>query len=50
MGRLPRWLWFVLWLLIAVVLIALAALVVHALGGFDLAVHIGDFRFRIGVT
>lgn len=49
-GGLPGWLSFVVWLLVAVIVVILVALVVHALGGFDWRVHIGHFRFQLGVT
>ncbi len=41
---------FILWLLVAVILVILAALAVHALGGFDLHLRAGHFIFQLGVT
>ncbi len=45
----PNFLIWLFWFLVAIVLILLAALLVHHLGGFDLAFHVGYFRFEIGV-
>lgn len=41
---------FIFWLLVVIILIILAALAVHALGGFDLHFRAGHFIFDIGVT
>ena len=50
-GRsIPGFLIWLFWFLVAIVLILLAALLIHHLGGFALAFHIGDFRFDVGVT
>ena len=46
----PAFVVFVFWLLVAVVLIILAALAVHVLGGFDLHFRAGHFNFDLGVT
>lgn len=47
---LPAWAAFIFWLLVVVILVILAALVVHALGGFMWQMRMGHFRFLIGVT
>jgi hypothetical protein len=41
---------FLIWVLIIVVVIIVLALVIHALGGFDLHLSIGHFFFQLGVT
>lgn len=48
--NLPGWLAFIIYLLIAVVIIILVAMVVHALGGFNWSLKIGHFHLGIGVT
>jgi hypothetical protein len=35
---------------VAIILILLAALLIHHLGGFDLSFRVGHFFFNIGVT
>ena len=49
-ASIPRWAAIILWLLIIAILIILVALVVHALGGGMMNVHLGHFVFRLGVT
>jgi hypothetical protein len=49
-ANVPRWAWYILWLLIVAIVIILVALVVHALGGGLLDLRLGHFVFRIGVT
>jgi hypothetical protein len=46
----PGALIWLFWLLVAIVLILLVALLIHHLGGFDLSFHVGDFHFNLGVT
>jgi hypothetical protein len=46
----PNFLVMLFWLLVAIILILVAALIVHHFGGFDLAFHIGDFSFNLGVS
>ena len=41
-----RWLF---WFLVAIILILIAALIIHHFGGFDLAFRVGYFRFDLGV-
>lgn len=45
----PSFLIWLFWFLVAIILILLAALLIHHLGGFDLAVRVGYFRFDVGV-
>jgi len=49
-ASIPRWAAVILWLLIIAIVIILVALVVHALGGGMMNVHLGHFVFRLGVT
>lgn len=49
-AALPAWVASLLWLLLAVVAVVLAAMVVHALGGFTWDVHVGYFRMLVGVS
>lgn len=46
----PAFAVFIFWLLVAIILIILAALAVHALGGFDLHLRAGHFNFDLGVS
>jgi hypothetical protein len=46
----PGSLIWLFWLLVAIVLILLVALLIHHLGGFDLTFHVGDFHVDLGVT
>jgi hypothetical protein len=55
MAKLGEWsipgiVWFLFWLLIAVIIIILFALFVHWLGGFDLRFSAGHFLFQLAVT
>lgn len=45
----PGFLVWLFWFLLAIVLVLLAALLIHHLGGFGLAFHVGDFFFNVGV-
>jgi hypothetical protein len=45
----PGLLWALFWILVAIVLVLLAALLVHHFGGFSLAFHVGYFQFLLGV-
>jgi hypothetical protein len=38
------------WLLVAIILVTVAALIIHHFGGFALSFHIGDFSFNLGVS
>lgn len=46
----PAFLVWLFWVLVAVILIILAALVIHHFGGASLSLHIGDFFFNTGVN
>jgi hypothetical protein len=46
----PRFLVHLFWLVVAILLVLVAALIVHHFGGFSLAFHIGDFAFSLGVS
>jgi hypothetical protein len=46
----PAFLIWLFWLLIAIILILVAALIIHHFGGFDLAFHVGDFGVNVGVS
>jgi uncharacterized membrane protein len=47
--KVPDALLWLFWLLVAIILIMVAALIIHHFGGLDLSFHVGDFRFDIGV-
>jgi hypothetical protein len=46
----PDFLIWLFWVLVAIVLILLAALLIHHFGGFSLSFHVGHFFFDVGVT
>jgi hypothetical protein len=46
----PGFLIWLFWLLIAILLIMVVALIIHHFGGFGLSFHIGDFNFDLGVS
>jgi LmbE family N-acetylglucosaminyl deacetylase len=46
----PNFLIWLFWILVAIILVVVAALIIHHFGGFALTFHIGDFRFDLGVT
>jgi hypothetical protein len=46
----PAILLWLFWFLVAIILILLAALLIHHFGGFDLLFRVGYFRFNIGVS
>ena len=46
----PRLVWIVFWVLVAVLLVILAAWAVHLLGGGMVNVRFGHFVFRTGVN
>ena len=50
LANIPRWAMIIIWLMIIAIAVILVALVVHALGGGLLNLHLGHFVFRIGVT
>ena len=46
----PNFLVWLCWLLVAIILILVAALIVHHFGGFSLSFHVGYFGFNLGVS
>lgn len=48
--NLPPVVAFLVWLAILVIVIFILAIVIHAFGGFDWSLKIGDFRLVVGVT
>jgi hypothetical protein len=46
----PDFLIWLFWVLLAIILILLAALLIHHLGGFRLSFDVGHFFFNVGVT
>lgn len=46
---LPGFLGFLIWLLIALLIIIILALILHWAGGFDWAFRIGFFHWQLGV-
>jgi hypothetical protein len=46
----PSFLVWLFWVLVAIVLVLLAALVIHHFGGFDLQFRVGHFHAGVGVT
>jgi hypothetical protein len=46
----PGFLIWLFWILIAILLIMVVALIIHHFGGFGLSFHVGDFNFNIGVS
>jgi len=48
--NLPRWLWTLFWVLVAILVLILVAWIIHLVGGGLLNLHIGHFIFRLGVT
>jgi hypothetical protein len=50
MRSVPNALLWLFWLLVAIILVLVAALIIHHFGGFDLAFHVGHFVFNLGVN
>jgi len=46
----PSLLVWLFWVLVGVILVILAALVIHHFGGASLSLHIGDFFLNVGVS
>ena len=46
----PNFLVWLFWLLVAIILVLVAALIVHHFGGFGLNFHVGYFAFNLGVS
>jgi len=49
-SRVPNLLWTLFWIVVAILLVLLAALLVHHFGGFGLTFHVGYFHFQLGVS
>lgn len=50
LATVPGWVRVIIWFLICLILLILAGLVVHALGGGILQLHAGHFIFELGAT
>jgi len=46
----PNFLVMLFWILVAIILVLVAAAIVHHFGGFGLNFHIGHFTFDLGVN
>ena len=46
----PNFLVWLFWLLVAIILVLVAALIIHHFGGFGLSFHVGYFVFNLGVS
>jgi hypothetical protein len=46
----PSALMWLFWFLVAIILVLLAALIIHHFGGFDASFRVGHFHFDLGVT
>jgi hypothetical protein len=46
----PYVVWWIIWVLIVIIILIILGIIIHALGGGDLAFHAGHFHFDIGVT
>jgi hypothetical protein len=51
-AKIPGWVWFVIWFAVALIILILLGLVVHALApnGAALNLHAGHFIFTLGFT
>lgn len=49
-GTIPGFLIWLFWLLVAILLVLVVALIIHHFGGFGLSFHIGYFDFNLGVS
>ena len=49
-STIPDFLVWLFWLLVAVILILVVALIIHHFGGFGLSFHVGYFNFNLGVS
>jgi hypothetical protein len=49
-GAIPGFLIWLFWVLVAILLILVVALIIHHFGGFGLSFHIGEFFFNLGVS
>jgi hypothetical protein len=46
----PKFLVWLFWILVAIILVLVAALIIHHFGGFSLSFHVGDFGLNVGVS
>lgn len=46
----PRFVWFLIWVVVSILVIILLALLVHHFGGASFTLKIGHFYLNIGVT
>jgi hypothetical protein len=46
----PNALIWLFWFLVAIILVLVAALIIHHFGGFSLSFHVGDFGVNVGVS
>jgi hypothetical protein len=46
----PAYMVWLFWLRVAIILIVVAALIIHHFGGFALNFHVGHFVFDVGVN
>jgi hypothetical protein len=49
-GAIPGFLLWLFWVLIAILLILVVALIIHHFGGFGLSFHIGYFFVNLGAS
>jgi hypothetical protein len=49
-SSIPGFLIWLFWLLIAIILVLVVALIIHHFGGFGLSFHVGYFQFNLGVS
>lgn len=50
LASVPAIVWWVIWLAVALIILILVGLVVHALGGGVLELRAGHFIFELGAT
>jgi len=46
----PAVVWWCIWVLVGIIILIILGIIVHALGGGQLALNAGHFHFDIGVT
>jgi hypothetical protein len=46
----PRFVWFLIWIVVVILVIILLAFVVHYFGGGTLILRLGHFHMQIGVS
>jgi hypothetical protein len=50
LSSVPRLFIWLFWFLVAIILVLLAALLIHHFGGFKLSFRVGHFYFDVGVN